>query len=560
MQDNLPLLGSWRPTRDAWAGFSPADLETAASQPRQTLHIVRHGDAGPLGVALGGSVKTGVVETSHPGASDALEWLATLPPLYPEWLGDRRFNEAHGVRFPYIAGAMANGIAGVDLVLAMARAQMLGFFGAGGLDLPTVRDAVTQIQSALHDESGRGGPAGLSWGSNLIHSPQDPALEAAVADLYIERGVRRVSASAYMKLTPPLVRLAATGLRELPDGQIARRHHLFAKISRPEVAALFCAPPPEAILDHLVAEGQITASEARLARRIPVATDLTAEADSGGHTDNRPLGALLPTILAVRDAAAERLPSAPAPRVGAAGGLGTPRAVAAAFAAGAAYVVTGSINQACVEAKVSPDAKRLLADAGIADVVMAPAPDMFELGVKVQVLRRGTLFAQRAAQLFNIYRAKPSLEAIDGAQRQRLEEEIFQAPLGEVWQNTRAFFAARAPDEVTRAEADPKHRMALVFRWYVGKSSRWAIAGDPARRLDYQIWCGPAMGAFSSWVRGSFLEELDHRDAVQVALNLLEGATVITRAQTLRAAGLPVPDGAFRFHPGPLAASVVPDR
>ena len=32
-----------------------------------------------------------------------------------------------------------------------------------------------------------------------------------------------------------------------------------------------------------------------------MADDITAEADSGGHTDNRPFVALLPTILALRD-------------------------------------------------------------------------------------------------------------------------------------------------------------------------------------------------------------------------------------------------------------------
>ena len=52
--------------------------------------------------------------------------------------------------------------------------------------------------------------------------------------------------------------------------------------------------------------------------------------------------------------------------------------------------------------------------------------------------------------------------------------------------------------------------------------------------MDYQIWCGPAMGAFNDWVRGSFLEPYQNRDAVQIALNLLEGAAVITRAEQLR--------------------------
>jgi hypothetical protein len=40
---------------------------------------------------------------------------------------------------------------------------------------------------------------------------------------------------------------------------------------------------------------------------------------------------------------------------------------------------------------------------------------------------------------------------------------------------------------------------------------------------------------------------------VQIALNLLEGAAVITRAGQLRSFGLPVSAGAFQFQPRPLA-------
>jgi len=94
--------------------------------------------------------------------------------------------------------------------------------------------------------------------------------------------------------------------------------------------------------------------------------------------------------------------------------------------------------------------------------------------------------------------------------------------------------------------------MALVFRWYLGLSSRWAIAGDASRRADYQIWCGPAMGAFNAWVKGSFLEPAANRNVPQIALNLLEGAAAVTRAQQLRSAGVPVPNEAFRFAPRPL--------
>jgi hypothetical protein len=95
--------------------------------------------------------------------------------------------------------------------------------------------------------------------------------------------------------------------------------------------------------------------------------------------------------------------------------------------------------------------------------------------------------------------------------------------------------------------------MALLFRSYLGQSSKWAIAGEGPRKIDYQIWCGPAMGAFNSWVSGSFLEEPEDRNVVQVARNMLEGAAVITRAQQLRSYGVPVPAACFDFRPRPLA-------
>ena len=314
------------------------------------------------------------------------------------------------------------------------------------------------------------------------------------------------------------------------------------------------APAPADMVNALVARGQLTAEEAALSQRVPVAEDYTVEADSGGHTDNRALPALLPLILRLRDAMAVEHAYTRPMRVGAAGGIGTAAAAASAFSMGAAYVLTGSINQSAIESGLSDVGRELLAAADMADVVMAPSPDMFELGVKVQVLRRGTLFAQRAAQLYDIYKTHDSLDAIDPDVRRKLEAQVFAAPISEVQAETESFWASRSPAELEKAQADPKHMMALVFRWYVGLSSRWAIAGDARRRLDYQIWCGPAMGAFNDWVRGTFLQKPGDRTAVQIALNVLEGAAVVTRAQQLRTHGAPMPAAAFDFRPRPLEA------
>ena len=178
---------------------------------------------------------------------------------------------------------------------------------------------------------------------------------------------------------------------------------------------------------------------------------------------------------------------------------------------------------------------------------------MFELGVQVQVLKRGTMFAPRAAKLYEVYRSHASLDELAPELRRRIEQEVLRASLDEVWSETRRFWGQRDPAEVARAERDPKHKMALAFRWYLGKASRWAIEGDPDRRTDYQIWCGPAMGAFNRWVEGSFLADPANRTVAQIARNLLEGAAVVTRAQQARTYGAPVPASAFQFRPRPLA-------
>jgi PfaD family protein len=347
------------------------------------------------------------------------------------------------------------------------------------------------------------------------------------------------------------VRYRLAGLRRGQDGRVAAANRLIAKVSRAEVADRFLRPAPEGIVRGLVESGQVTAEQASLAREVAMADDITAEADSGGHTDRRPLSVLVPELLAARDAARAELGLPGLVRVGAAGGIGTPAAAYAAFALGADYVVTGSVNQATVEAGQSDAAKRMLTAAGAADCVMAPSADMFELGVDVQVLGRGTMFASRAKRLYELYRAYDSLEAIPADQRQTLEDKVFQRRLADVWSDTVRFFRERDPDQIERAQDSPKRRMALVFRWYLGLSSGWSIAGEGSRAADYQIWCGPAMGAFNRWVRGSYLAPLENRHVADIAGQLMRGAAFTARVNQLRAAGarLPVECGTYRPAP-----------
>jgi PfaD family protein len=427
----------------------------------------------------------------------------------------------------------------------MAKAGFMGFFGAAGLSVKRVTEALDRIEAEL-------GVGSTGWGSNLIHSPNEPALEEAISTLYIERGVRRVSAAAYMKLTPYVLRYALKGLHLDSQGQIQRHNFLFAKISRPEVARHFMQPPPKIMVDSLLAKGLITAEEARLAAYVSVAEDYIIEADSGGHTDNQSMSSLVPIIAMLRDEIHHSCALSRPIRLGAAGGIGSPQAVASAFGLGVDFVLTGSVNQGCVESGLHSSGREMLSKVGLADVIMAPAADMFELGVEVQVLKRGSMFGVRAKKLYELYKNFQSLQDLPSAERRTLENSILKEKIETSVANTLAYWSERDPREAKRAKEDAKHLMALVFRSYLGLSSKWAIWGQEDRRMDYQIWCGPAMGTFNQWAKGSFLEKVENRSAVQVARNLMEGAAVVSRAQQLRTFGVSVSPLSFGFAPRPI--------
>ena len=464
-----------------------------------------------------------------------------IAPCLPQNLGDSSFCHDCGIRYAYYAGAMANGIASVRLVKALGNNGLLAFFGSAGLSIEDVEAAIGELSDFGHP-----------YGFNLIHSANDPDLEEAIVDLYIRRNINLVEAAAFLDLTLPVVRFRVHGIHRDESGEIVTPNRVIAKVSRIEIASKFFAPPPDSFLRDLVAKGDITEEQALLAAQVPMAQDITAEANSGGHTDNRSAITLFPTMIALRDTMQNQYGFAQKLRVGLAGGISTPASAAAAFAMGAAYVVTGSVNQACVESGSSDDVRQMLAETQQADIAMAPAADMFEMGGHVQVLKRGTMFAMRARKLFDLYRSCKSIEDLPADERAKLEKTVFRASLDEIWDQTRDFFANRDPKQINHAETDPKHKMALIFRWYLGHASYWANRGEKSRKIDYQIWCGPSMGAFNEWVKGSFLEDPLNRESVTIAMNILHGAAVLIRCNNLRSQGLPLPVGADHIEPRKL--------
>jgi trans-AT polyketide synthase/acyltransferase/oxidoreductase domain-containing protein len=451
--------------------------------------------------------------------------------VLPEDLGSSAFRDLHGLKYAYLAGSMYKGIASKELVVRMGKAGLLGFLGTGGMRLDRIEADLRHIQRELQGQG--------VYGLNLLASPMLPALEDATVDLYVTYGVSRIEAAAFTQVTPALVRYRVTGLTNNGDGAIRIPKRLLAKVSRPEVAEQFLNPAPLPIVQRLLDAGRITRQEAQLAREIPMADEICVEADSAGHTDRGVLHALVPVMLRLRDEAVRQYRYPIAISVGAAGGIGTPEAIAAAFILGVDFVLTGSINQCTVEAGTSDAVKDLLQAANVQDMDVVPAGDMFEVGAKVQVFKKGLLFPARAKKLYDLYRQFDSLEQIDAHTRAQLETRYFKKSFAEIFAETKEYYLGVMPQAIERAERDPKQKMALVFRWYFIHTARLALRGNPDDKVDYQIHCGPAMGAFNQWIKGTPLESWRNRHVDDIAQRLMVAAAQLLgrRFQQIR----PVP-------------------
>lgn len=251
--------------------------------------------------------------------------------IVPEALGNPDFKADYGIHYAYIAGAMYKGIASKELVVKLGKAGLIGFLGTGGLRLERIESEIKFIQSQLNN--------GQSYGMNLLCNLIKPELEEKTVEIFHRYGIKYVEAAAYMQITPALVLFRLKGIHRDDQGKIVIPHFVIAKVSRPEVAEQFMTPAPLQIVEKLVASGKLTAEEAKLSKEIPISHDICLESDSAGHTDQRVALTLFPAILKLREEIMSRYHYAKPIRLGAAGGIGTPEAAAAAFIMGADFMV-----------------------------------------------------------------------------------------------------------------------------------------------------------------------------------------------------------------------------
>ena len=430
-------------------------------------------------------------------------------------LGNMAFKQELGLKYAYLGGGMYKGIASPQMVIRLANAGMLGFLGTGGQSFDKIREGIKLIRSSVTDGA---------FGVNFLFDPDDMRKQLELVELFIREDVRIIEAAAFMSITMPLVYYKAKGLSVDQTGSIVRKNKIFAKISRPEVAEAFMSPAPQKLLNELVEMGKITKLQADIAASLPIADAITVEADSGGHTDQGVALALFPAIKKICGNCMKKYNYADRIYIGAAGGIGTPEAMLAMFMLGADYVLTGSLNQCTVEADTSDAVKDILQNIGVQDTGYAPAGDMFEYGAKVQVVKKGGFFHARANKLYSLYCNNESLEELDETTRKNLESKYFKCSFDEVYNKVKQHYDQ---DIIRKADNNPKYRMSLIFRWYFHNATVSAISGDMDNKVNFQIHCGPALGAFNECVRGTELESWKNRHVDSIGIFLMEGTAML---------------------------------
>jgi trans-AT polyketide synthase/acyltransferase/oxidoreductase domain-containing protein len=152
---------------------------------------------------------------------------------------------------------------------------------------------------------------------------------------------------------------------------------------------------------------------------------------------------------------------------------------------------------------------------------------MFELGARIQVLKKGLFFPARANKLYDLYRQYESLDALDEQTQRTIQEKYFHRSFADIYRELQSVYPAA---EIEKAERNPKYKMVLIFKWYFNYSTQIALSGAPEHRVDYQIHCGPALGSFNQWVKGTPLEDWRNRHVDEIGLKLLnETAEVLNQ-------------------------------
>lgn len=430
-------------------------------------------------------------------------------------LGSQAFKDDYNLKYTYVAGTMCYGTTTHDMVVKMSRAGLLSFLESNGSTLSEVESRIKKVLNQLNTDQD-------PFGMNLTHDIYNPEHEMKMVDLFLNLGIKTIEATGYLSVTSALVYFRLKGLQQDLSGKVKCRNSLLVKVSKPEVAEVFMQPAPLSIVEDLVKQNLISSQQADWSKQIPLSHDICVEVDNNSDEGNSNSQLLFSTAKHLRDNIQDSKKYAKTIRVGLSGDIGTPESAASAYILGADFILTDALNQCTAEAATSEEVKRLLQGIKVGDLASAPLETSFELGGKLQVLKRGVLFPNRANRLYDLYTTYDSLESIPKHVIEQLEKNYFNQTLAERWEKIKMDYTANGKKSLLDAiSKDGKRKMATIFKSYLRDSHQTAVSGDLSNKINFQIHTKPALGAFNQWVKGTNLESWQNRHADDIGIKIM---------------------------------------
>ncbi|WP_144558024.1 ACP S-malonyltransferase [Shouchella miscanthi] len=420
-------------------------------------------------------------------------------------MGDQKFCEDYNVVYPYVAGSMQKGISSPQLVSRMSQNGFLSFLGTASLKINEIEDIILDTKRLLRD--------GQSFGCNLSANLHNPQKENEIIEIFLKYNINSIEASGFWAISSSLIKFRAKGLHRSESGKVIAKNKILVKLSRCETAVEFMSEIPQSLIDPLLKKGEITFDEAKMLEEVPIVDDICVMGDSGGESSLANLSLLLPTIVKLRNEASKENIFDRRIRIGAGGGIGTPEAASIAFILGADFVLTGSINQCTVEAKTSDLVKDILQNIDLHDLSYVPSANDLEVRGQTQVVKKGMFFPARANKLHDLLKQYKKVSEIDFKTKELIEERYLNEKIINIIQTNE--------HQSSSSRRTPKSQIQEVLKFYLKNTVQLAIKGEASQKVNFNIYCGPALGAFNRWIKGTELENWRNRNIDVIAKKLI---------------------------------------
>lgn len=428
---------------------------------------------------------------------------------YEGKLGDREFMKKYNINLPYIVGPMHKGVSGYEFVKRLSDNNILSFVGTRGLSVDETQKIVVKLRGRKN------------YGVSVDYDSFDKEHEKQIFELLIREKISVIQASSYFNLTENLVLYKLYGAKKNSNGENCIPNKIFLKTTRPEIAELFMTPVPENMLKKMHDEGKLSEEQVEIAKSIPLADEIIVVSFGADKTGSIPVNSFLPQVIAKKNALIKKYGYSENIHVGAAGSIGDPVSALDAFLLGADFIMTGSVNQCTAEAEISDMIKNKLQKVEIQDTEIIPTSHVYEIGMKMQVLKKGVFFTARALKLYEIYNKISKIEDIEPELLAQIQDKYFGKSIDAIYSEIKNELSEK---EIDRAETDSKFKFGLIIYWYYNYCTECAIRNDNVQNLNCLIPVSCAMGRINNFLEKTEYSDWKNRHPDIIAKLIMSGA------------------------------------